>query len=632
MTANHRRVPQPRIAALPVWRVAADTRRWRLARRIANRSQQLASESDQVLAEIATALRWKARRGALPRRLLVESFAVVRESARRAHGQSHFLEQLVAGIALTQRQIVEMQTGEGKTLAALLPALLQALYGCGVHVVTANDYLARRDAEFAAAVFQRLGISVGCVHHGLDRSLRSAEYRADVTYGTAREFGFDFLRDRLTADAADENSPAVQRGHYFALVDEADNVMIDDARTPLLIATSVEPDETSLALYQWCTRQARNLVEGTHFQIVQRQRIVKLTHLGCRHALRPAKTTEIKSLDIERIYRQLEKALAAEHLLRRDRDYVVRDGAVEIVDESTGRVSEGRKWQDGLHQAVESKEGVEITASNQTAARITVQNYFRRYRLLAGLTGTAHAAQREFQKVYKLGVTVIPPRLPGRRARCRPRVFPSLVSKYEAIADEIQWRLCGGQAILVGTPSVRASQQLSGVLSARQIDHAVLNCTRHDEEAEIIRRAGQPGAVTIATNMAGRGTDILVDPQVLAAGGLHVIATEMHSSCRIDRQLIGRTARQGQPGSYQFILSLQDELLASGDAVSNGATDGRRANRELSTAHLRLFHAAQRRVEKQHARQRIDLLKHEQQLLKTCRSIGLDPLLEAIDE
>jgi preprotein translocase subunit SecA len=609
------------------WRLRA----WRRqAERIADAADALHSLADAELERRAVAMRWQAQCGESLDGLLWEAYALVREASRRVRGQTHFEVQLLAGIALFHGLVTEMQTGEGKTLTAVLPAFLHALSGEGCHIVTANDYLAGRDAAFARPIFERLGMTVGCVDGALERQERSSQYACDVTYGTAREFGFDFLRDCL-AEAAGE-SP-VQRGHHFALVDEADSVLIDDARTPLLIAAAPADQDDAAALARWCAAVAPELVSGVDFTLETKQRRASLTNHGCRNLLRRSKPRELAAVDGERLYRQAEQALVALRLLERDRDYVVDDDQVGIVDESTGRVAEGRKWQDGLHQAVEAKEGAMISELTQTAARITVQSYFRRYRRLAGLTGTASDAAGEFRRVYKLPVGVIPTRLPCRRDGLPPRIFVSQTAKREAIADEIQRRTAAGQAVLVGTPSVSASESLSHLLRQRGLVHEVLNCRHHAREAEIVAAAGSAGRITIATNMAGRGTDIRVDDAVLRAGGLHVIATEMHSHARIDRQLIGRTARQGEPGTFQFFLSLEDELFRHEcDATAElrrRADAGERG--ELPTAWLRWFRRAQRSLERRHSAQRRELLRQEQQRDRACRELGLDPLLDAVE-
>lgn len=629
-------IPQDR------WRI----RRWQqTAERIVSISDELASLNDAELTAQALDLRWQAYSAARLAKLLPQAYGLVREASRRVHHQAHFTVQLAAGIALYAGGVVEMQTGEGKTLTAVLPAFLHALPGHGCHVVTANDYLAQRDADFARPIFERLGLTVGCVYGSLEPDQRRAAYDCDVTYGTSREFGFDFLRDRLIRDGLEfPSAPSadptaqrpegiVQRGQHFALVDEADSVLIDDARTPLLIAAAEANNPVTEKLYRWCARAARELVQELDFKIDAKARRVRLTEHGGRSILSMTKPPGIDALDLERVCRQIEHALVAEHLFQLNRDYVFTSDGVGIVDESTGRVSDGRKWQDGLHQAVEAKEGIAISDATRTAARITVQSYFRRYAHLAGLTGTARNSRHEFQRIFRLRVVTISTRRPCLRKGLPPRVFVSQAAKYQSIADEIQRRLEAGQAVLIGTPSVAASESLSRVLAARGLDHQVLNCRHHQREAEVVSQAGERGRVSIATNMAGRGTDIHVTEEVLRAGGLHIIATEMHSNARIDRQLIGRTARQGEPGTFQFFLSLEDELFQG--TKTRIAAARRQAkpdnNGELPATWLAFFRRTQRSLEARHQRQRKRLLKQEQQRDRLCRDMGLDPLLETLD-
>ncbi len=607
-------------------------RRWqRLARRIVALSDDWRSQSDAALRNEALALPWRADAEAGQDALLLSVYALVREACRRVHGQAHFDVQLLAGLALTEGGVAEMQTGEGKTLTALLPTVWHALAGRGAHVITANDYLARRDADFARGVLELLGLRAGCVHSDLPPEERGPEYACDVTYGTAREFGFDFLRDRLREERGEQRF--VQRGQYFALVDEADNVLIDDARTPLLIATSEAQDGTTTRLYHWCHEAAGELTADLDYQLELRTRQATLTHHGCRRVVALGKTRALDDCDLLQIYRQVEHSLIARYLLQNDRDYLVRDEKVSIVDGSTGRVTSGRQWQDGLQQAVELSAGVPLSEATRTAARMTVQNYFRRYTHLVGLTGTAYSAQREFRDVFGLGVVEIPTRRPCQLRGLRPRIFVSEATKHRAVTQEVQARVRAGRAVLVGTSSIATSETLSAVFDEAGIAHDVLNCRRHEQEARIVAGAGRRGRVTIATNMAGRGTDIRVDEEVQRAGGLHVIATEMHASARIDRQLIGRTARQGAPGSYQFLLSLEDELLAvSGrDPCRLRLSAAANAEGELPARWYRLFTAAQTKLEKRHERERKQLLKQEQRRERVCGDLGLDPLLEILE-
>ncbi|MBM80470.1 MAG: translocase [Planctomycetaceae bacterium] len=612
--------------------------RWRIeARRIEVLSDCLRGVSDAELEQQAQQLRWRAWSGEPLKKLMRPAYAMVREASRRVHNQSHFRVQLMAGIGLFQSGIAEMQTGEGKTLTALLPSFLRALVQRGCHVVTANDYLASRDAEFARAVLSRLGMTVGCIQSYDETDDRRVNYACDITYGTAKEMGFDFLRDRLRKSNSDPNAVArrfistgdeqeeapVQRGHYFALVDEADSILIDDAKTPLLIALTEDDDDAEASLYRWSIRITRQLQSERDFYYDNKHRRATLLAAGCRRIAVAPKPARVENADLERLFRQVERALTAQLGFQLDRDYVVADGKIAIVDESTGRVMEGRKWQEGLHQAIEAKEGVEVTAATVSAARITVQSFFSMYEHLSGLTGTAKQSARELKRIYNLGVVTIPTNRACIRMSQPERVFVDQTSKLSAVAEEIKQLRDRDRAVLVGTPSVRASESLSKILSDSGIEHEVLNAYHHEQEADVIARAGQSGQVTIATNMAGRGTDILIDDEVRAAGGLHVIATEMHTSPRIDRQLVGRTARQGDPGSYQFFLSLEDELFASDPNAIPSTPSG-----ELPKSWLRRFKKQQSKLVKLHTKQRRQLLKHEEDRTQKYERMGLDPHLE----
>ncbi len=607
-----------------------------LARRIIQISDRMQSLTDDQLLQSARNLRAQVNRNADLDSILPDAFALVREACRRVHRQAHYEVQIAAAFGLCNGGIAEMQTGEGKTLVALLPAFLYSLLGNGLHVVTANDYLAQRDAEFAQAVFNRLGITVGCLFDGLPRHRRKAEYDRDITYATAREFGFDFLKDRLasgpsTVPALPIAAATVQRGHFFALVDEADSVLIDDARTPLLIANPSDKDPIRQDMVRACHIAALQLRSQVDFELNHDQRTSRLTRVGCRIVLRHLAPELVHGFGTDEIYRQTENSLAANYLFLVNRHYVVHQGNVAIVDESTGRIADGRQWQSGLHQAIEAKELVEITSGTRTMAKVTVQSYFRNYRHLAGLTGTAQQVAHEFKKVYNLRVTPIPTRKPSKRSRFPERVFESFSEKAQAIVTSTRERLNTGQAVLIGTPSVQESQKISAALADAGIAHHVLNCLEHKSESTIIGQAGIAGRVTVATNMAGRGTDIRVDPIVQQNGGLHVIATAKHSSSRIDRQLIGRTARQGYPGSYQFFLSLEDELLLM-SGTKPAARFSRHGNPQLSPMWTRVFDQAQSNVERRHEKQRLNLLAHETRRHQLCLQMGLDPCLEMLDE
>ena len=618
--------------------------RWRAeAKRIIRRSEQLKDLSDADLHRQGSELRWRARTGTSLRSLLPEAYALVREASRRTTGKSHYPVQIMGAIALFEGHIAEMQTGEGKTLTAVPAAFLRALAGKSCHVVTVNDYLAKRDAEEMGPIYEALGQSVGRILTDMEPDERRQNYAKDVTYGTSKEFGFDFLRDRLRKGAEEGDvervhlfgtgggaaEPPVQRGHYFALVDEADSVLVDEARTPLIIGLTRQNDPATVNLLRWSRLTASRLERNSDFVFKQDRREARLTDHGCRKVLLTAKPKLIEAIDMEKIYETVEKSLVAQHGFVRDRDYVVVEDKIVIVDESTGRTMEGRKWQDGLHQAVEAKERIPITALTGQAARVTVQSFFRRYQHLAGMTGTATAVRGELRKTYSISVSVIPTNRPCIRQPLPDRIFRTLDAKWLAVAEETERLAALGRAILIGTPSVDASEALAARLATRGIRHEVLNARYPAKEAEIVSRAGRSGAVTIATNMAGRGTDILLDDVARQTGGLHVIATEMHTASRIDRQLVGRSARQGDPGSYQFFLSLEDELLRYWPPEKRKRLLAKAGNAEVLDAEWsKLFRRTQRTIERQHRKQRKEMLKVEKQRTMTYARMGLDPYLE----
>ncbi|MFN9371924.1 MAG: translocase [Planctomycetaceae bacterium] len=617
------------------------TERRQLVGQVIAESESLASASDEELRLRGVDLKWLARSGVELDSLLVRAYGLMREACHRTLKLRHYPVQIEGAIAIFQGGLAEMQTGEGKTLTAVLPTYLRALIGQGCHVVTVNDYLALRDAELNRAAFELLSMTVGCIQTPQGTDERRAHYSRDVTYGTSKELGFDFLRDRLRLDDAADAARAegaerpVQRGHYFALVDEADSVLIDDARTPLIISTEEVTPPASLALYEWGSQIAPQLIPEEHFLYDPHKRDAVLTEAGCRKVLLSPRSSLVSRHEPEQIYRQVERALTAQYGFQRDRDYVINDDQeIQIIDESTGRMMEGRKWQQGLHQAIEAKEQVPITNRTMSAAQVTVQRYFRQYRHLGGMTGTASSVRGEVHKTYKMKVSVIPTHRPCIRQGLPTRVFATWVDKAQAVVQEVE-RLVSSRAVLIGTPSVAASEQLSQLLTERSIVHQLLNARKLSEEADIISRAGRRGHVTIATNMAGRGTDILLDENVRESGGLHVIATEMHSSARIDRQLVGRAARQGDPGSFQFFVSLDDELLncLRPRELERHRRQARSAGQsELPASFLQIFTRAQKRTEKLHLRNRKLMLKQEDQRFEHHLQMGLDPFLELIDE
>jgi preprotein translocase subunit SecA len=516
--------------------------------------QEMVGLSDQELQARTSGFKEKLDRGAGLDDILPDAFAVVREVAKRKIGMRHFDVQIMGGVVLHQGKIAEMKTGEGKTLVATLPVYLNALQGKGVHVVTVNDYLARRDAAWMGPVYEFLGLKVGLIQHGMDYHERKAAYNADVTYGTNNEFGFDYLRDNMVT--AEEQR--VHRGFHYAIVDEVDSILIDEARTPLIISG---PAEESTDLYYKIDRIIPWLRRDVDYQVDEKLRSASLTEEGISKAERLLKVKNLYDPSNMDYIHHINQALKAHTLFKRDVDYVVKDGKVVIVDEFTGRLMPGRRYSEGLHQALEAKEGLRIENENQTLATITFQNYFRMYEKLAGMTGTADTEAEEFDKIYGLEVVVIPTDRPMIRIDYPDVIYKTREEKNRAIIREIIEMHKKGRPVLVGTRSVEASEELSRMLKRQGIPHNVLNAKHHEREAQIVAQAGQRGAVTIATNMAGRGTDIVLGEGVAELGGLHITGTERHEARRIDNQLRGRAGRQGDPGSSRFYLALDDELM-----------------------------------------------------------------------
>jgi len=512
------------------------------------------SLNDDALRAKTQEFKERLAKGATLDAILPEAFAVAREAGKRVLNMRAYDVQLIGGIILHQGSIAEMKTGEGKTLVATLPVYLNALAGKGVHVVTVNDYLARRDAQWMGEVYRFLGLTVGSILHGLDDTARRDAYHADVTYGTNNEFGFDYLRDNMKFDLAD----FCQRKPFFAIVDEVDSILIDEARTPLIISG---PAEMSTELYEKVNRIIPQFKVETHYTLDEKARTLATNDEGVELGER--------LLGIDNLYdpknidylHHLTQALKAHVLFKRDVDYIVQNSEVVIVDEFTGRTMPGRRFSDGLHQALEAKEGVKVAQENQTLASITFQNYFRMYEKLAGMTGTADTEAVEFKKIYNLSVVMIPTHEKMIREDYADVIYKNAAAKYRAVVREIKQMHNQGRPVLVGTISIDISELISELLKKEGIEHSVLNAKQHDREAEIIAEAGQVGRVTIATNMAGRGTDIKLGPGVAELGGLHILATGRHESRRIDNQLRGRSGRQGDPGSSRFYLSLEDDLL-----------------------------------------------------------------------
>ncbi|GAA0378057.1 preprotein translocase subunit SecA [Paenibacillus motobuensis] len=510
--------------------------------------------SDEQLKGKTAEFRERIEKGETLEEVLPEAFATVREASKRTLGLRHYDVQLIGGMALHEGRIAEMKTGEGKTLVGTLPVYLNALLGKGVHVVTVNDYLAQRDSEQMGQVYNFLGMTVGINLNGMEHEDKQAAYACDITYGTNNEFGFDYLRDNMVL----YKEQMVQRPLYYCIIDEVDSILIDEARTPLIISGQAEK---STELYYFADRFVKKLEREEDYTVDIKVKAVALTEKGVAKAE--------KAFGIENLYdhsnillnHHVTQALKANVIMRRDVDYVVTEDEVLIVDEFTGRIMQGRRYSDGLHQAIEAKEGIEVQNESMTLATITFQNYFRMYRKLAGMTGTAKTEEEEFKKIYGLEVLQVPTNRPNQRVDMPDVVYKSEEGKFKAVVDQIVERHKKNQPILVGTVSIENSELLSEMLKRKGVPHKVLNAKYHAEEAEIISRAGEPGSVTIATNMAGRGTDILLGEGVSDVGGLHIIGTERHESRRIDNQLRGRAGRQGDPGSTQFYLSLGDELM-----------------------------------------------------------------------
>jgi len=601
----------------------------------------------------------KLRQGATLEDILVESFAVVREVARRTINMRHFDVQLMGGVVLHQGKIAEMKTGEGKTLVATLPAYLNALEGKGVHIVTVNDYLARRDAEWMGPIYKFLGLTVGVIQHEMPDYERKKAYLCDITYGTNNEFGFDYLRDNMKFRLED----MVQRGHHYAIVDEVDSILIDEARTPLIISG---PTEESTELYYRIDNFVRRLQRDRHFKIDEKTRTVALLEEGVAEAEKYFRISNLYELTHMDLVHHINQALKAHHLFKRDVDYIVKDGKVIIVDEFTGRLMPGRRYSDGLHQALEAKERVRVEQEYQTLASITFQNYFRMYKKLAGMTGTAATEAAEFMAIYNLDVVEIPTNKPLIRYEYPDVIYRTAREKWEAVVEEIIAAHKQGRPVLVGTTSIEKSEHLSSLLRKRGIKHVVLNAKYHEQEARIIAQAGRVGAVTIATNMAGRGVDILlggnpeflakenlrkagIEPEkatpeqwqkayeeakkiteeehkiVVSLNGLYVIGTERHESRRIDNQLRGRAGRQGDPGASKFFLSLEDDLMRifgsdrlAGLMARIGMKEGVPIEHKMVT---KAIERAQKQVEAQNFSIRKHLLEYDDVMNKQRETI-----------
>ena len=622
----------------------------KVVQEIAAFEPSLEAEDSAQLRKRSLSLKYRAKSGESLSRLVPEGYALVREAARRAIGLRHFDVQMIGGISLFNGCIAEMETGEGKTLTATLPLYIHALVGKGAHLATVNDYLAERDADTLRPVYELLGMSVGVILTQQKSPERRVAYACDITYGTAKEFGFDFLRDRLllrrmgalqssllgelTATKADDGGELpVQRGSHFCLVDEADSILIDEARTPLIIGSLGEKAiEKIVTMYRWAAEMVPRFDEEEHFEYEHDDKKVELTGAGRQLVRTMSKPDILSTAGLIDLYQYIERAIKVDRDFFLDRQYVVKDGEIVIVDENTGRLAEGRKWRDGIHQAIEAKEEIEVTVPTGQAARITVQDLFLRYKHLAGMTGTAMTAAREFAKVYRMRVIPVPTNCPCVRRRLPDKVFGTEEEKWQAIGAEIREMFHQGRPVLVGTRSIDKSQHLSRLLTDAGVPHRVLNAHEIAAEAEIVKLAGESGKVTVATNMAGRGTDIKLAPSVADAGGLHVICSELHDSGRIDRQLMGRCARQGDPGTVRQYMSLDDEVIRTGFGPDKAKAMTELGQRGGNTQqYLGLLKRSQKKVERRHLRDRFVLLYHEKERKKMQQEMGQDPYLDTPD-
>ncbi len=620
------------------------------ARAVNGLEENRKSLSDPQLRKEFLSLIYRAKSGEPLETLLPECYSLVREAGRRKMNMRHYDVQIFGGVCLYHGCIAEMQTGEGKTLTATLPLVLHSMLGKGAHLATVNDYLAHRDADWMKPLFEALGLKVGIVLTDHNQDQRRKAYGADITYGTAKEFGFDFLRDRLLMRAQGRNvndflgagsderwssagEQPVQRGMHFALVDEADSILIDEARTPLIIGSlGDEAREAVIATFRWASEHASNFEYKEDYTLEEDSRKVELTSKGRQHVRSLPRPEEIRTVALVDLYEYIERAIRVLRDYHLDRQYVVRDGEIVIVDEFTGRLAEGRKWRDGIHQAVEAKAGVEVSVPTGQAARITVQDLFLRYKYLAGMTGTAATSAGELRKIYKTPVLAVPTNRPPQRKKLPDIVCADMMDKFERIVQEVREVHALGRPVLIGTRSIDKSNILASMLRQQGMKVQILNANEIEREAEIVALAGERGQITVATNMAGRGTDVKLQDDVRGLGGMMVICTELHDAARIDRQLIGRCGRQGDPGTHRQYLALDDEILRNGfglKASERYKVLGQQGR--FSDAMSSVFRKAQRKVERKHFRDRMALLYHEKERTKIQREMGQDPYLDTAE-
>ena len=637
-------------------RAVADPRPWK--RRLAKASlvlpkiryweAQFTNFNDDDLRKKSLNLRGRARGGESIDRLIPEAFALTAIAIRRLFGYQLFDVQLAAGIVMHYGGLVELATGEGKTLCAVSPAYLNSLVGKGVHVTTVNDYLAKRDAEEMGPVYRMLGLTIGCIQQKMEDGDRTAQYRCDVTYGTAAEFGFDFLRDRLklrggqagtapfwapwTSGGQGKMDPRVQRPLHYAIVDEADSIFVDEARTPLIIANPTRdatPEEQ--VMFKWADGVAQLLKRDEHFRLDLKKDKIEILDGGRQLVRYSNPPTGQHAVAMDKLLEQVEKSLHAYHRFSKDHQYMIsKEGKIIIIDEGTGRPMPDRHWRDGLHQAVEVKESVQVTMPSEHAAQVTFQNFYRLYTKLAGMSGTLMPNFREMRRVYRRWVTKIPTNRPIKRVLSPDGVHPTEGAKFDAVVKQVREMVQKGRPVLIGTRTVDKSERLSKLLELAGVEHLVLNARQDANEAEIVGQAGQLGRVTVATNMAGRGTDIKLGPGVADNGGLHVIGTERHEAERIDRQLAGRAGRQGDPGTAQFFISLDDGVLEGlGQRKQKSLEElGRSGSNRPWSMFRGLFRKAQRKIEKKHYRQRLDLMHYDKNRQEMLQDLGADPYVD----
>lgn len=590
--------------------------------------------SDETLKTKFLELKYQVMAGVKLTGVMTTGFALVMESSRRSLGMVHHDVQLLCGSHLIQGRIAEMKTGEGKTLTGALAAAMLALYGKGLHVVTFNDYLAKRDSEEIGPIFSRLGLTTDVIHPDLSDEDRSRAYACDITYGPANEFGFDFLRDRLKINRTRDLKAGVMRGTNYALIDEADSILIDEARTPLIIGMVNSDEETvRQGCYRWAAKQASEFVENQHFTYDEMKRSVKLTPEGITLSRQLPQIHETTKVSIRELYTFLENAIKVRRDFTRDKSYAVIDDEIVIIDEFTGRPAEGRQWTAGIHQSVQAKESVEITPATQQAASITIQSFFKRYKMFCGMTGTAWTSRRELKKVYKKKVVRIPTHRKVDRQFHPVQVFRTEKEKFAAVALKASQITNSGRAVLIGTRTVEKSELLAEAMAEIGTSFQLLNARHLEMEADIVAAAGQQGRVTISTNMAGRGTDIKLEQGVRDAGGLFVILTEIHESERIDWQLIGRGSRQGDPGGYQIFVSLEDEILTLGLGQKKAAqlidSNAKVANGQLNSLY-RVFKKAQANIERRYLTDRLIVLRNDLEKQKLLFETGQDPYLSTV--